>query len=302
MGTQVFTEHEIAGAAAGASWIPPTRFDGTMTGEYDFAHLIDGAPSGGIEAAAIRSEPGARHEDEDLLVPPSWDVPAPPLPVPPLAAPPSLDGPAPGWTPPSLLGPAPGPDVGAAPGLPLVGSPPPSPPSVPVQPFHVGPELTPPAGESGNGPKVQAVACPEGHLNHPAAPTCRVCGAGIVDRSVVWAHRPSLGRLRFDDGQLIELDRSLVIGRRPSAGGRGGDHGLVTVADPESSISRSHVELIIQDWQMAVTDLGSTNGTVVEAPGEEPVRLRADVPHVVGPGARVVLGGAVAFVIAPPSA
>ena len=75
----------------------------------------------------------------------------------------------------------------------------------------------------------------------------------------------------------------------------------VTIPDPAASISRSHAELLIEDWQIAVTDLGSTNGTVVEAPGEAPVRLRADVPHVVAPGVRVVLGGVAAFEIVAPA-
>lgn len=104
--------------------------------------------------------------------------------------------------------------------------------------------------------------------------------------------------LRFDDGSVVDLYRSVVIGRRPEA--NEADVGLVAVSDPDASISRSHAELLLEDWQIAVTDLGSTNGTMVEAPGEEPVRLRANVPHVVAPGVRVVLGGALGFEIAAP--
>ena len=159
------------------------------------------------------------------------------------------------------------------------------------------------AAAGGSGPEVQAVLCPADHVNSPVAARCRVCDASIADRSIVVTGRPSLGMLRFDDGLVVELDRSLLIGRRPtSKDDRTSSFGLVTVPDEEKGLSRTHVEVVLTDWQIAVVDVGSTNGTVVEAPGEPPVRLRAGESHLVAAGTRVVLGGVAGFVIAPPLA
>ncbi len=314
LGTQAFRDPEpsfevpavpaarVAPAPAPVpSWDPPPRLDGPPTGEFDFAHLVEGTQHRGVEAAAVRETAAVEPEDDfgSVAVPePAWEA-SPPAPTPAPSSgfadpPPSAPG---TWTPPPLVG---GPSLPAAPSAPVapVSEPPPAWSS--PAPDAPAPTASGAPDEPASGPQVQAVSCPLGHLSHPAAAACRVCGSAIVDRSVVWAPRPVLSVLRFDSGKSVELDRSLLIGRRPSATDRTSDFGLVAVDDPESSVSRSHVELTVEDWQIAVTDLGSTNGTVVEAPGEDPIRLRAHEPHVIAPGVRVVLGGSVTFDLAPP--
>lgn len=78
--------------------------------------------------------------------------------------------------------------------------------------------------------------------------------------------RPSLGLLRLDDSTTINLDRDLVVGREP------GLHGLVTseaatpltVADRDLNMSRAHFAIQLSEWNVLITDLGSSNGTLLQ--------------------------------------
>lgn len=148
------------------------------------------------------------------------------------------------------------------------------------------------------GPTVQAVRCVQGHLNPPHAAACRQCGGAIDDRTVATVSRPSLGRLRFVDGLVVELDRPLLLGRKPRARRQVsvGTEGLVALPDPEQLLSRTHAEVRLEDWQVLVLDCGSTNGTVVELPGAEPQQLRPEEPCLITPGTKVNLGDGAAFV------
>ncbi len=76
-------------------------------------------------------------------------------------------------------------------------------------------------------------------------------------------------------GERIEVDRSLVIGRF------GAD---VVIDDPE--LSRHHVEIRLDGDGLVVEDLGSTNGTFIDA---RPI----DAPTHIGPGERMKLGSTV---------
>jgi hypothetical protein len=64
------------------------------------------------------------------------------------------------------------------------------------------------------------------------------------------------------------VDRPVLIGRAPSAD-RSSSRSprLMTVASPNYDISRTHLEVAPQGWQVVVTDLNSTNGTVLVRPG-----------------------------------
>lgn len=149
-------------------------------------------------------------------------------------------------------------------------------------------------GPTGDGPAVQAVACPEGHLNPPHADLCRICATRISDRHVQTVARPSLGRLRFDDGLVVELDRTVVLGRRPTPATPG--TGAVTVPDDDRALSRNHAEVRVVDWQVFVVDCDSTNGTCVEIPGQPVAQLRPHDPYLITGGTAVSLGDVVRFV------
>lgn len=84
----------------------------------------------------------------------------------------------------------------------------------------------------------------------------------------------TLGRLELSTGRTVLLDRGVVIGRRPRATRVGDDvPQLVTVDSPNQDISRSHIEVRREGESAVVTDLDTTNGTVLHRDGSTPMRL-----------------------------
>jgi hypothetical protein len=90
----------------------------------------------------------------------------------------------------------------------------------------------------------------------------------------------------------ILLDAPALIGRRPGLPRvvTGHPPRLVRVPSPLREVSSTHVELRQQGALVIVTDLKSTNGTVVAAPGREPVKLRGGESVVAVPGTVVDIG------------
>lgn len=142
-------------------------------------------------------------------------------------------------------------------------------------------------------PTVQAVLCPVQHPNPPSARTCRACGAGIVSPPVMIA-RPPLGRLVLSTGESVLLDRPVIIGRNPRVEGKIGTEmpNLVKI-DVGQALSRSHIAVRLEGWQVFVEDQGSRNGTEVTLPNTAPMRLRGFEPVIVEHGTTIDLGGEV---------
>lgn len=132
--------------------------------------------------------------------------------------------------------------------------------------------LAPPADDG----HLFAVSCPSRHLNPPEATSCRVCGRPVTPRQPVRVHRPQLGRLCRPGLPDLPVAGPMILGRRPEWHGPGPSPQLVTVHDPVQNISRSHVSVSVSGWDVAVTDLGSSNGTRLELPNGQ---NRALVPH-----------------------
>ena len=70
---------------------------------------------------------------------------------------------------------------------------------------------------------------------------------------------------------------------------------VVKLPSPEQDISRNHLEIRLDDWHVLVTDLNSTNGTVITRPGRDPERLRPDQSTMIEPGTVVDLAEVVSF-------
>ncbi|ODT23849.1 MAG: Forkhead-associated protein [Microbacterium sp. SCN 69-37] len=106
------------------------------------------------------------------------------------------------------------------------------------------------------------------------------------------ARRPARGRIRLSTGRVVELERPVIIGRRPkSTRTTGADlPTLVAVDSPDQDISRSHVEIRAEGEHVLVTDLDTTNGTVLLRGGSEPVRLHPNEPTMVVTGDVLDLG------------
>ncbi|WP_285821160.1 RDD family protein [Cellulosimicrobium sp. Marseille-Q4280] len=84
--------------------------------------------------------------------------------------------------------------------------------------------------------------------------------------------------LELESGERRVVDGPALVGRNPQPAD-GEDWILVAVEDPTRSVSKTHVELGVDPDGLWVSDRGSTNGTVVSAPGT--------APRVAAPGARV---------------
>lgn len=125
---------------------------------------------------------------------------------------------------------------------------------------------------------------PDGIPGQPQAPA-------ITSRPVA--------RMVFSTGEVVDVDRAVLVGRAPEARrfASGDQPRLVTVASPQQEISSTHLEIRPgsgADHGMAVvTDLGSTNGTVLVQPGLPPEDLQAGIAVSLIPGAILDLGDGV---------
>ncbi|SEF86726.1 FHA domain-containing protein [Microbacterium azadirachtae] len=102
-------------------------------------------------------------------------------------------------------------------------------------------------------------------------------------------------RVRLSTGQVVSLDRTVVIGRRPRASRSSGStlpH-LVAVDSPQQDISRSHLEIRPEADAVVVLDLHTTNGSTLQRPGAEPVRLHPGEQTIVVTGDVIDLGDGV---------
>jgi len=160
-----------------------------------------------------------------------------------------------------------------------------------------------PEEEGPQQPVVEGLPCPLGHVNPPEARHCGVCGAPIPARPPLLLPRPLLARLRAIDGTVVDLDRVVLIGRAPSE--EQSDAvlpRLMPVTNPGQDISRTHLQVAPEGWQVVVTDLHSTNGTYLSVPGGQGSRslLKPGEPTAVPLGAVLELGEGVTVSVDPP--
>jgi hypothetical protein len=146
------------------------------------------------------------------------------------------------------------------------------------------------------GPLVHAVRCPRGHLNSPQSAICRECGVPLAEQDPVRVPRPVLGVLRLSSGDTVSLDRDVILGRSPQPTTQeGGSRPHLVRLTGANDVSRNHVSVELDGFLVLVRDLDSTNGTLVEIPGEEPQRLRVGDAVPVPPGTLITLADAVWF-------
>ena len=135
-------------------------------------------------------------------------------------------------------------------------------------------DLVPPAAPRSDAsphsaePAILAVLCPNGHASPPDATSCRVCGGAVGTQGPQLVGPPVLAVLRASNGTSAEVDRTVLIGRAPSSDRSSSQTPrLMTVPSPNHDISRTHLEVSPDEWQVVVTDLNSTNGTILVPPG-----------------------------------
>lgn len=93
-------------------------------------------------------------------------------------------------------------------------------------------------------------------------------------------------QLLLPDGRSEQLVGRMLVGRKPSA-----DNGeqVVTIADDQRSISRTHFAIDVIERAVLLTDLGSANGTRLHRDGHE-LTLSADSPVALLPGDEIRIG------------
>ena len=245
-----------------------------LHGDIEFAALIDGATMSG------RGVGGREWTERSLPGPASWiGLGAPPVTTPPEAAFWDLaGGTVPGggaWI------------VAAFPAAAVVSAPPSTtaesstPQELPASVILVDlgesePDRAPlpptpsaPAGADAEEEQevlVKGIRCPDGHHNNPRASYCVICGRRMgVSQSLVLVDgpRPPLGVLLLDDGSTIPVRSDMVIGRSPEHSPlvTSGDARAITLSDATQSVSRIHLHVKLDEWDVMVSDLGSSNGS-----------------------------------------
>ena len=111
-----------------------------------------------------------------------------------------------------------------------------------------------------------------------------------------------MGVLVFDDGSTYIVDADYLLGRMPETDPRvvGGELRALPVEDPEAQLSRGHLVIKVDGWDVTAID-ESRNGTLVAGPAEQAwSRLTPRRPLRLLPGTRVRVGGR-SFVFESPS-
>ena len=95
--------------------------------------------------------------------------------------------------------------------------------------------------------------------------------------------------LTLPDGSTVPVTRSALLGREP-ANRAGQAHSLVRLPAPDASVSKTHALIEVDERGLSVTDLESTNGTVVmDADGNE-TECSPNLAVGVPPGGSIDLG------------
>jgi pSer/pThr/pTyr-binding forkhead associated (FHA) protein len=143
-----------------------------------------------------------------------------------------------------------------------------------------------------------AVVCQYGHASPQNATHCRTCGVPIAPQGPQLVPRPVLAVLRSSDGTTADVDRVVLIGRAPSPQrSTARAPRLLTLPSPGHDISRTHVEVATEGWQIVVTDLHSTNGTILADPSGNRRQLTPGEPLPVQLGSVIELGDGISVLI-----
>ncbi|PUA81697.1 FHA domain-containing protein [Nocardioides currus] len=142
----------------------------------------------------------------------------------------------------------------------------------------------------GTADTVLAISCPSGHLTPADTPVCRVCRAPVAPQEPRRLPRPTLGGLRLPTGEVVPLDRGVVLGRKPAPLEDSTDwpH-LVHLPSDHTFVSRMHLHIELDGWNVLARDLDSRGGTMLTMPGRDPERMTAREAYVLEPGARLDL-------------
>lgn len=134
-------------------------------------------------------------------------------------------------------------------------------------------------------PSVEARLCTCGRVNPPTCALCQQCGVSIEHIDLTVETRPTVAILELENGDVIDIDTNLSIGRQPPS-----TNGFDVVEVDLEGLSRHHIDVIIEGWDILVIDRESKNGVMVAAPGQGPDVIEPNQPWLVGIGSTLYLG------------
>lgn len=179
----------------------------------------------------------------------------------------------------------------------------PTPTSDPAPPAPTSPpgSFTQPTGQSPSAPTGQVPPPPAGQTPSQIDDEVEMTRLVQPGRSRR-AYRPSApdpvqGRIRVSDGQVQDIRGTTLVGRNPAP--RPGERAvtLLSVQDPERSVSKTHIIIGVDARGLWMADRTSTNGSVVIlADGQQIVCLPEQQVRL-SPGAKIQIGNVVITVL-----
>ncbi|RBQ18943.1 hypothetical protein DP939_17280 [Spongiactinospora rosea] len=168
-------------------------------------------------------------------------------------------------------------------------------PPAPEQAEPAEPEVPAEQSDPDSRVLVLGVDCKNDHFNDPRVPYCAVCGIALVQRTLVpyQGPRPPLGVLLLDDGMTLRLDTDHLLGRDPERAAEvtSGQARPAKVTSPDGSVSRRHLRVALDGWDVNLVDLGSVNGTQIQPPGDPNFYdIPPNEPVSIAPGTTVRIG------------
>ena len=141
---------------------------------------------------------------------------------------------------------------------------------------------------------VEARVCRD--CDHPSPPTavrCGACNASIVENGgeIRVIPQPSLGEIHLSGDRIESLDMDLFIGRNPARELLEPHQRAVVHGTGDRSVSRRHIELRLDGWQVVVTSLKADDHTVIESRRGHQTLLPSGVSRTLEVGDTVRYGG-----------
>ena len=135
-------------------------------------------------------------------------------------------------------------------------------------------------------PTVLAVSCPLGHLTPPVAPAVPgVPPAGRPAGAAPGATAPRSAGCACPPARSCRSTAGVILGRKPAPaeGSTDWPH-LVHLPSDHSFVSRRHLQIELDGWDVVARDLDSRGGTTLTLPGRDPQRMRPGDAYVLEPG------------------
>ena len=140
---------------------------------------------------------------------------------------------------------------------------------------------------------VDALVCLEcGGLNPPMTARCSGCAALLwgANSEVRAVEQPPLGLIHLSDERVEVLDAGLLIGRNPARFGIQPHQREVVHGIGDQSVSRLHIELILDGWTVKAVNHKQGPGTTVESLLGGSETLRAGTPRQLDDGDTIHFG------------